>query len=93
MSAEEAYSHGIISRIVPQSALDDTAWEMASKVAAAPLLTVTMARRVLQHLSEPGVRASMADEMVYQSYINKSADFAEFKAARADGRDPDYSGN
>jgi enoyl-CoA hydratase len=93
MSADEAYAHGIISRIVSPSALDDTAWEMASKIAAAPRLSVTMARRVLQHLSEPGVRSSMADEMVYQSYISMSSDFAEFKAARSEGRDPDYSGN
>jgi enoyl-CoA hydratase/carnithine racemase len=93
MSAEEAYGHGIISRIVPPESLDETAWEMAEKIAGAPRVTVKMARRVLQHLSEPGVRSSMADELIYQTFINKSSDFAEFKAARDEGRQPNYTGS
>jgi hypothetical protein len=52
-----------------------------------------MARRVLQHLGEPAVRASMNDELIYQTFINKSSDFAEFKAARAEGRDAHYTGS
>jgi hypothetical protein len=35
----------------------------------------------------------MADEMIYQTFIAKSSDFAEFKAAKSEGRRPDYSGN
>ena len=93
MSVNEAYTHGIVSRVVPREALDDTAWEMANRIASAPTVTVKMARQVLQHLSEPGIRSSMADEMIYQTFINKSSDFAEFKAARAEDRKPDYSGN
>jgi enoyl-CoA hydratase/carnithine racemase len=93
MSAEEAYGHGIVSRIVPPESLDETAWEMAEKIAASPMVTVKMARRVIQHLSEPGVRSSMADELIYQTFINKSSDFAEFKAASAEGRPPRYTGS
>jgi enoyl-CoA hydratase/carnithine racemase len=93
MSVEEAYSHGIVSRVLAPELLDDTAWEIANKIAAAPMVTVKMARRVLQHLSEPGIRSSMADELIYQTFVNKSSDFAEFKLARAEGRKPDYSGN
>ena len=52
-----------------------------------------MARRVLSHLSEPEIRSSMADELVFQTFINKSDDFAELKAARAEGRDPVYRGS
>ena len=52
-----------------------------------------MARRLIRHLTEPGVRASMDDELVYQTFINKSADFAEFKAARAEDRAPRYTGS
>lgn len=93
MSAEEALTHGIVSRVVPREVLDDTAWEMATSVASAPTVTVKMARRVLQHLSEPGIRSSMADELVYQTFVAKSSDFAEFKAARSEGRTPNYTGN
>ena len=93
MSAEEAYGHGIVSRIVAPGALDETAWEMAHKIAASPMVTVKMARRVLRHLSEPGIRSSMADELIYQTFINKSSDFTEFRAANAEGREPHYTGS
>ncbi len=93
MGADEALTHGIVSRVVPADALDETAWDIAAKIASAPMVTIKMARRVLQHLSEPGIRSSMADELIYQTFIAKSSDFAEFKAAKQEGRDPDYSGN
>jgi hypothetical protein len=35
----------------------------------------------------------MGDELIYQTFIAKSSDFAEFKAAQREGRNPDYSGN
>ncbi len=92
MNVDEALAHGIVSRVVAPEVLDDTAWEMAERIASAPMVTVKMARRVLQHLSEPGIRSSMEDELVYQTFINKSEDFAEFKAAKAEDRKPDYSG-
>ena len=93
MSADEALGHGIISRIVAPESLDDVAWEMADKIASSPAVTVKLARRVLAHLSEPGIRTSMADELIYQTFINKSSDFAEFKASSAEGRDPHYTGS
>ena len=93
MTAEEAMGHGIISRVVPAETLDDTAWEMATRIASAPAVTIKMARRVLQHLSEPGIRSSMADELVYQTFVNQSSDFAEFKAAKSEGRMPNYRGD
>ncbi|MGD0880895.1 MAG: enoyl-CoA hydratase/isomerase family protein [Acidimicrobiales bacterium] len=93
MNAEEALTLGVISRIVSREQLDDEAWAMAQGIAAAPAATVKLARKALQHLSEPGVRASMDDELIYQTFVNKSSDFAEFKAAREAGRAPRYTGS
>src|SRR6516165_3558861 len=45
MQADEAYAHGIVSRVVPPESLDETVREMAHKIAAAPAVTVKMARR------------------------------------------------
>jgi enoyl-CoA hydratase/carnithine racemase len=90
MGVDEAYAHGIVSRVVAPDALDDTAREMAEKIAAAPAVTVRMARRVLRHLAEPDVRSSMAEELIAQTFIAKSDDMAEFRAARAEGRDPHF---
>ncbi len=93
MSAAEALSLGVVSRVVAPDTLDDTAWEMAEQIAASPAIAVKLARRVLKHLSEPSLRASMEDELFYQTFLNKSDDFAEFRAARAEGRDPRYTGS
>jgi hypothetical protein len=35
----------------------------------------------------------MADELIYQTFINKSEDLAEFRAARAENRTPHYRGS
>jgi enoyl-CoA hydratase/carnithine racemase len=93
MSADEAYAHGVVSRVVPADALDETVSEMAHKIAAAPAVTVKMARRVLRHLSEGEVRSSMAEELIAQTFIAKSDDMAEFRAARAEDRAPHYTGS
>jgi enoyl-CoA hydratase len=93
MSAEEALAYGVVSRVVELEMLDDTAMEMAAKIAAAPAVTVKLARRVIQHLSRPAVESSMEDELFFQTFINRSDDFAELKAARAEGRDPHYRGS
>ena len=93
MDAAEAYAHGIVSRVVPGDALDATVREIAEKIAAAPYVTVRMARRVIRNLGAPQVRASMAEELIAQTFINYSHDYAEFRAARAEGRTPLYTGS
>jgi enoyl-CoA hydratase len=92
LEAEEALRYGVISRIVPRDKLDETAREMAEKIAAAPPITVKLARRVIRNLHEPMIRASMGDELLVQTVINKSEDFAELKTARAEGRAPRFPG-
>lgn len=91
--AEEALRHGIVSRVVAREELDSTAQEMAEKIAAAPMASVKLARRVISHLSRPTIAASMEDELIYQTMVNTSADFAEFRAARTEDRAPNYRGS
>ena len=93
MYAAEALGHGIVSRVVPADQLDDITIEMATKIAASPAVTVKLARWVVRHLAEPDVRSSMDDELVYQTFLNRSDDFAEFRSARAEDRPPRYSGS
>jgi enoyl-CoA hydratase/carnithine racemase len=93
MEASEALDHGIVSRVVDAHDLDRVVREMAEHIASLPAVTVKMAREVIRHLSVPQIRASMNDEMIYQTFINRSDDFAEFRAARAEEREPKYSGS
>jgi enoyl-CoA hydratase/carnithine racemase len=93
LSAEEALTHGIVSRIVSGEELDTTVREMADQIAASPAVTVKMAREVIRHLALPQIRASMTDEMIYQTFISKSDDMAELRAAKADERPPKFTGS
>ena len=93
LTAEEALAHGIVSRVVAPDELDATAREMAEQIAGAPAVTVKMAREVIRHLSQPQIRTSMADELIYQTFINRSDDFAEARAARAEERPPRFTGS
>jgi enoyl-CoA hydratase/carnithine racemase len=93
MEADEALRHGIVSRVVDPDELDEVVRTMAEQIAAAPAVTVKLAREVLRQLSVPQIRTSMRDEMIYQTFLNRSDDFAEFRAARAEGREPRYTGS
>ena len=93
LSAQEALAHGIVSRVVARQDLDAEARAMAEAVAAAPAVTVKLARRVISHLARPQQRAAMDDELIYQTFLNRSDDFAEMRAARAEGRPPRYTGS
>jgi enoyl-CoA hydratase/carnithine racemase len=93
LSADEALTHGVVSRVVPEDQLDTTVREIADHIADLPAVTVKMAREVIRHLAVPGIRSSMADEMIYQTFINKSDDIAELRAARDEDRAPRYTGS
>jgi enoyl-CoA hydratase len=93
MEVDEAFHHGIVSRIVPVEDLDPTVQSIAEQIAGAPAVTVKMARRVIANLSRPAVRSSMDDEMILQTFVNRSDDLAEMRAARDEGRDPRYTGS
>jgi enoyl-CoA hydratase len=93
LTAEEALAHGVVSRVVADDELDATVTEMATQIVAAPTVSVKLAREVIRHLSLPALRTSMADEMIFQTFISRSDDMAELRAARADGRDPRFTGS
>ena len=93
LTAEEALRYGIVSRVVNVDDLDTTAYEMAERIVDAPAAAVKMARRVVSQLARPAQRASMEDELIYQTFLNRSDDFAEFRAARAEDRSPRYRGS
>ena len=93
LSAEEALAHGIVSRVVAPEELDDTAMAMAHEIAGRSAVAVKMARRVVRHLGRPQQVSSMEDELIYQTFINRSDDYAELRAAHAEGRAPVFKGS
>jgi enoyl-CoA hydratase/carnithine racemase len=92
MDASEALAHGIVSRVVPRDDLESTVRDRGTS-REYPAATVKMARRAIRHLSEPEIRRSMSEELMAQTFINKSDDYAEFRAAKAEERTPRYTGS
>jgi enoyl-CoA hydratase/carnithine racemase len=92
MEADEALRHGVVSRVVPDERLDAECLEVAHAIAKSPPFTVQMFRRTFTRMVNPAVRASMQEESLAQTMVFGSADYAEMKAARAEGREPVYRG-
>jgi len=90
LDAEEALRHGIVSRVVPDDKLDETALEIARAIASNSAFAVKMFRREIGRLASAGVQQSIREEAVNQSLVFASSDYAEFKAARAANREPKY---
>ena len=67
--------------------------QMAEQIAGSSATAIKLSRLIISHLSRPAIHASMDDEMIYQTYLNRSDDMAEFRAARAENRRPNYSGS
>jgi enoyl-CoA hydratase/carnithine racemase len=92
LGAEEALRHGIVSRVVPDAELDETVLGMARAIASYPEFTVRMFLRALRRLASPLVQQALAEEAAAQTLVFASEDYAEFKAARAEKREPKYRG-
>lgn len=88
MGPHEALGHAIVSRVVPDDELDACGLEMAHQIASRPAFAVKLFRRSLRRMALPLVNESMEDEAMSLAFHYTSADYAEFKAARAEGRPP-----
>jgi enoyl-CoA hydratase/carnithine racemase len=92
IDAQEALRHGIVSRVVATEELDATVLETAHQIAERSPLAVKFNRQVLRGLAVPEVERSMEEEKLAQTAVFASEDYAELKAARAEGRDPKFRG-
>ena len=92
MDAEEALRHGIVSRVVEREELDEQAMDLATQIAEQPPLAVKLHRQLLANLGSEEVARSLREELLAQMLVYQSADFAELKSSRAEGRDPEFRG-
>ncbi|MEZ7979244.1 MAG: enoyl-CoA hydratase/isomerase family protein [Myxococcota bacterium] len=92
MDAEEALRHGVVSRVVPDDQLEETALEVCQQIAANPPFAVKMFRRTLSRIANPLAQRTMQEESMGMTAIYETDDYEEMKAARAEERDPEYRG-
>lgn len=92
LDADEALRHGIVSRVVAGSDLDEVVMEVASAIASRPPLAVRFATNVIRGLGVAQVERTLHEEKLAQTVVFASEDYAEGKAARAQGREPKFRG-
>ncbi|MCU1455024.1 MAG: enoyl-CoA hydratase/isomerase family protein [Acidimicrobiales bacterium] len=92
LSAEEALTHGIVSRLVPVEQLDEVVLGIARDIATRPPLAVKLVKRMLNGLALPQVEKAMGEELLAQVVVYGSDDYAEQRKARAEDRPPVFRG-
>jgi enoyl-CoA hydratase/carnithine racemase len=92
IDASQALRWGLVDEVVTADALDETALDLALKLAAAPPLATAMIKQVVDGMWQGQMRGALRAELLAQSTLFASADYAEAKAARRDNRPPRYEG-
>ncbi len=92
IDGEQAHAWGIVDWLVEPEALDDTALEIARKIAAGPPLAVAMAKQLVDQFHGETIRRGVRAELIAQTTLFKSEDYQEARAARREKRAPKYKG-
>lgn len=92
MPAEEALAAGLVTRVVDDADLLETARGMADKLAAMPPLAMSMIRQQIRAVLDDGLIGALQMEIEHQRRAGDSADFAEGVAAFIEKRKANFQG-
>lgn len=92
IDAQTALEWGAVDFVVAPEKLDGRALEIAKKIAAKPPLCLAMAKTMVDQGTAGAVRSGIAQELMAQSYLFKTEDYHEARAALREKRAPVYKG-
>lgn len=90
LKAADAERLGLISRVVPDAELLDTAMAIAQKLAALPTRALAETRRALDEALKLDYESALKREAALQSQLGFAYDYQEGVAAFMDKRKPEY---
>jgi len=93
ISADEALAWGILNRVVPLAELDTVVLDLARTIASRAPLAVAMGKQLVDQLWSDAVGRGIRAELLAQSALFATADYAEARAARREGRPPVFTGH
>jgi enoyl-CoA hydratase/carnithine racemase len=92
IDAERALQWGLADQVVAPDELDETALDLAARLAAAPPLAVAMIKQVVDEVSHGAVHAGLRAELLAQSALFTTGDRTEAAAAHREQRSPTFNG-
>lgn len=92
ISAEEAWSMGLVSRVAEPDQLMATALEAAEQLAAAPTATIGLMKRLLLRAYDPSIDEFLEQEGFAQAIAQSTEDFEEGFTAFREKRKPKFKG-
>jgi 2-(1,2-epoxy-1,2-dihydrophenyl)acetyl-CoA isomerase len=92
IAATKALEWGLINRVVPAKALDDTALALANELAAGPTKALSAIRKMCWDALETGFGAQLESERVLQRDAGRTADHREGVAAFLQKRPASFTG-
>jgi len=92
IDAQQALAWGLVSRVVPDAQLLETALEIAGKIAANPPHAVRMTKRLLRQASASGLAGTLETSAAMQALAHATADHEEALRAMLERRAPEFKG-
>jgi enoyl-CoA hydratase len=92
IDAATAHEWGAVDFLVEPEELEATALRIATDIASKPPLNLAMAKHMIDLMHGPTIRTGTRAELMAQSYIFKTEDYAEARAALREKRLPVYKG-
>lgn len=92
MTAAQAEAWGAVDLVVPRAALDEEAFALARDIAARPPIALAMGKQLADHLWAGRIREGIGIELLTQTALFRTDDYAEARAALREKRTPDYKG-
>lgn len=92
IDAQEALACGLVSRVVPDSELLDTAMALARRIAANPPHAVRMTKRLMREGRHMKMDALLEMSAAMQSVAHATADYREAVSAFQEKRSPRFTG-
>lgn len=90
LDAQSALRHGIVSRVVPQEALDETVAALAARIASSPPVALRMAKRLVRESAQGSLSSALEMAASTQAILlcgeEHKAAVAAFLAAQREGK-------
>jgi 2-(1,2-epoxy-1,2-dihydrophenyl)acetyl-CoA isomerase len=93
LTAEQAMSYGLVSRVFPDEELSNAVAEMAARLAAGPTRSFGLTKRAFNRALLPRLENTLDYEAHLQEIAHRTADHQEGLAAFLGKRQPEFRGN